>query len=125
MIRTTWGLCVLTAGVTLAFLGRATDVQRDHRDTFASQDVYPLVPAEVSGVFANLSRVPKESAWTLYNAIGRSVHQPVLHVTHISGATYSDAWKGKPTLPALQNGWARIASDLGAEGMGCVVQKTP
>ncbi|MBC8876272.1 MAG: hypothetical protein H8E44_43145 [Planctomycetes bacterium] len=110
---------------SLAFLRRAIEVQCAHRDAFASPDVHPLVPTEVSGVFANQFRTPKESVWTLYNANGRSVHQPVLQVEHMSGATYEDAWQGKPLLPAVQNGWARIATELGPKGIGCVVQKIP
>ena len=110
---------------SLAFLRRAIEVQCAHRDAFASHDVHPLVSTEVGGVFANLFRTPQENVWTLYNANGRSVHQAVLRVQHVPGATYEDAWNGKPLLPAVQDGWVRIASELGPKGIGCVVQRIP
>ena len=110
---------------SLAFLRRAIEVQCDHRDAFASHDVHPLVHTEVSGVFANLFRVSKKNVWTLYNANGRSVHQPVLRVKHVPGATYEDAWNGKPLLPAVPNGRVRIAPGLKPKGIGCVVQRLP
>jgi hypothetical protein len=100
-------------------------VQCAHRDAFASHDVQPLVDTEVSGVFANLFRAPKENVWTLYNANGRSVHRPVLRVGHVQGATYEDAWRGKPLTPDVRNGFAWIALDLEPKGVGCVVQRRP
>ena len=110
---------------SLAFLRRAIEVQCAHRAAFASRDVCPLVPTEVSGVFANLFQASKENVWTLYNANGRSVHQPVLRVKHTSGATYEDAWEKKLLRPAIQDGWARVSPGLGPKGIGCVVQSLP
>ncbi|MCX6910783.1 MAG: DUF6259 domain-containing protein [Verrucomicrobia bacterium] len=110
---------------SLAFLKRAIEVQCAHRAAFASHDVVPLVPTEVSGVFANLFRAPKENVWTLYNANGRSVGKPVLRVKHVRGATYEDAWSGKPLTPAIRDGFASLALELEPKGIGCVAQRLP
>ncbi|MBI5684930.1 MAG: hypothetical protein HZC54_07605 [Verrucomicrobia bacterium] len=110
---------------SLAFLKRAIEVQCAHREAFASRDVVPFVPTEVSGVFANLFRAPKENVWTLYNANGRSVSKPVLRVKHVRGAKYEDAWNGKPLMPEMRDGFALLAPELEPKGIGCVVQRLP
>lgn len=110
---------------SLAFLRRAIRLQCVHREAFASHDVEPLVTTERSGVFANLFRVPKENVWTLYNANGRSSDKAVLRIRHVTGATYEDAWNGKPLAPAVDDGSARIAVELEPKGVGCVVQILP
>lgn len=110
---------------SLAFLKRAIEVQCAHRDAFASRDVEPLVPTEVNGVFANLFRAPKGNVWTLYNANGRSVSKPVLRVKHVRGATYEDAWSGKPLTPTIQDGFALVGPELEPKGIGCVAQRLP
>jgi len=98
-------------------------VQCAHREAFASHNVRPLVPTEVPGVFANLFMGPRENVWTLYNANGRSVRQPVLRVKHAAGATYEDAWNGTKLTPQVKDGVAAIAVELGPKAVGCVVQK--
>ena len=108
---------------SLAFLKRAIEVQCAHRDAFASHDVTPLVPTEISGVFANLFRAPKENVWTLYNANGRNVCQPALRVKHVRGATYENAWNGQPLSPEIQDGFALVGPELEPKGIGCVVQR--
>ena len=86
---------------SLAFLRRAVQLQCAHRAAFASRAVEPLVPTEVTGVFANCFRAPGETVWTLYNANGRSVRQPVLRVAHVAGAAYEDAWNSVALTPAI------------------------
>ena len=108
---------------SLAFMRRALHVQCGHREAFSSHNVRPLVPTEVSGVFANLFAAGRENVWTLYNANGRSVHKPVLQVKHIGSATYEDAWNGKPLTPDLVDGLAHVSLDLGPKAVGCVVQR--
>jgi Domain of unknown function (DUF6259) len=108
---------------SLAFLKRAIEVQCAHRDAFASHEVTPLVSTEVSGVFANLFHAPKENVWTLYNANGRNVRRPVLRVKHLRGATYEDAWSGKPLAPEIKDGFALVGPELEPKGVGCVVQR--
>ena len=66
-----------------------------------------------------------ETVWTLYNANGRSVHGGLLTVKHVPGATYEDAWSGKPLQPSITGGQAHLALDLGPKAVGCIVQKHP
>ena len=106
-----------------AFQKRAVLVQCAHREAFASHNVRPLVPTEVPGVFANLFMGPRENVWTLYNANGRSVRQPVLRVKHAAGATYEDAWNGTKLAPQVKDGVAAVAVELGPKAVGCVVQR--
>ena len=108
---------------SLAFLRRAIHVQHAHREAFASRDVEPLVPTEVSGVFANRFATPEESVWTLYNANGRSVQRRVLRVRHVEGASYRDAWNDAPLSPEIQNGYALVSLNLDPKGVGCLVQR--
>ena len=108
---------------SLAFLRRAVQVQCAHRETFASHDVRPLVPTEVVGVFANEFAGRKETAWTMYNANGRSVGKPVLRVRHVKGAHYEDAWKGERLAPEIKNSYAMVALELDPKGIGCLVQR--
>ncbi len=110
---------------SLAFLKQAVQVQCEHRAAFASHQVTPLVPTLQAGVFANLFSAPTERVWTLYNANGRGVRGGLLRVPHTAGARYADAWNGLPLQPAIRDGLAEIALDLGPKAIGCVVQMEP
>lgn len=110
---------------SLAFQKRAVQVQCAHREAFSSQNVAPLVPTEVVGVFANRFTAAKENVWTLYNANGRSVRRPVLRVKHVAGAQYEDAWAGRKLTPQIKDGTATLAVELMPKGIGCVVQTLP
>lgn len=110
---------------SLAFLRRAVQVQCAHRETLASSEVEPLVPTEVSGVFANRFTGPRETVWTLYNANGRNVRGPVLRVKHVPGTVYEDAWNGSTQKAQLEEGYALVSLDLGPKGVGCLVQRKP
>jgi hypothetical protein len=107
----------------LAFQKRALGVLCAHREAFSSHDVEPLVRTEAPGVFANEFRAANETVWTLYNANGRSVHQPVLKVEHVRNATYEDAWTGQPIRPEVRGETALLAVELGPKAVGCVVQR--
>ncbi len=110
---------------SLAFQRRAVEVACAHRDAFSSHDVTPLVRTEQAGVFANSFAAAHETVWTLYNANGRSVHGALLTVKHVPGATYEDAWAGKPLQPSVTAGQAHLALDLGPKSIGCIVQTRP
>jgi hypothetical protein len=106
----------------MAFQRRAIEVLCAHRKAFASHSVEPLVRTELPGVFANEFRAPGETVWTLYNANGRTVRQPVLKVKHLPGATYENAWAGRAIEPEVRDGFALLAVDVGPKAVGCVVQ---
>jgi hypothetical protein len=108
---------------SIAFLRRLIAVQRAHRDAFASDEVSPLVPTLVPGVYANEFRTRPETVWTIYNANPRSVRSAVLRVPHRAGARYLDAWAGRPLHPVVRGGEAFLAVELGPKGLGCIVQR--
>ena len=110
---------------SLSFLKRAIEVQCAYREAFASHDVQPLVPTEVSGVFANVFRTQERNVWTLYNANGRSVRGTVLQTQHIPGASYRDAWHAAALNPEVRDGVARLPLELDPKGIGCIVQDLP
>jgi hypothetical protein len=109
----------------MAFQRRAVTVLCAHREAFSSESVEPLVNTGAPGVFANLFRGPRENVWTLYNANGHSARGPLLRVKHFAGASYEDAWLGKPLTPRIEAGQALIAVELGPKAVGCVVQRRP
>jgi len=109
----------------LAFQRRAIEVLSAHREAFTSSRVTPLVPTEQPGVFANRFETDGETVLTLYNANGRSVRGPVLHVPEAAGATYEDAWTGQPITPSLANGQVALPLELGPKAVGCIVQRLP
>jgi len=110
---------------SLSFLRQAVRLQCAHREAFASRAVEPLVPTEVTGVFANRFAAAREIVWTLYNANGRSERRPVLRVPHVAGATYEDAWNSLALTPAIDGDTARVSLELGPKAIGCLVQRRP
>jgi len=107
----------------MAFQRCAVEALCAHREAFSSHNVEPLVRTELPGVFANAFTATRETVWTLYNANGHSIHAPCLRVKHVPGATYENAWEGKPLQPQIKDGFALIAVDLGPKAIGCVLQK--
>ena len=107
----------------MAFQRRAIEVQTAHRAAFSSDDVTPLVATLVPGVFANRFRTPTETVWTLYNATGRTVREPVLSVPQTAGASYLDGWRETPLSPTVKGGQVLLAVPLGPKGIGCVVAR--
>ena len=85
-------------------------VMRDNRECFAGDDVEPLVPTLLSGLYANRFSSSAGSAsktcWTIYNTNYRTVAAEVIAVKHVDGAQYRDELTGQP----LQ---LRIARRLG------------
>jgi hypothetical protein len=108
-----------------AFQRQALQVLCAHREAFSSEQVEPLVPTAVAGVFANRFSAAKETVWTLYNANGRTVRGALLRVPQVAGATYEDAWNGTPLSPVVSGGFASLPLELGPKGIGCVVQSWP
>lgn len=109
----------------MALQRRAVQVLCEHREAFASREVEPLVPTAVSGVFANRFTAPRETVWTLYNANGRTVRGVILRVPHLPGATYHNAWSPAALTPAVADGVAAVALELGPQAVGCLVQTKP
>ncbi len=109
----------------MAFQRRAVEVLCALREAFASDDVEPLVPTLVPGVFANRFRTPRTCVWTLYNSNSRSVRGPLLRVPHVERATYRDAWRDQALQPAIEAGQALVGTELGPKAVGCVVQQRP
>jgi len=96
-----------------------------HREAFSSDDVEPLVPTLVPGVFANRFTSQSETVWTLYNANGRTVRGALLEVPHVERAKYEDAWNGSELVPALTGAVAVLSLELGPQEIGCIVQTRP
>jgi len=105
----------------MALQRRAIEVLCAHREAFASHDVTPLIATEKAGVFANAFRAGDETVYTLYNANGRAVRGPVLRLPHRDGASYEDAWSGRPLTPDIGDGHALVSLELPPKGLGCVV----
>jgi hypothetical protein len=105
------------------WMGRGIEVQRQYADCFGSRDVAMLTPTLRDGVYANRFAGDGRTAWTVYNARFRTVRGEVLAIEHIDGATYVDAWHGRPLHPRIENGRALIEMEIGPQACGCVVRQ--
>jgi len=94
---------------------------RAHRDAFASDDVTPLVPTLMGGVFAHRFAAKRKVVYTLWNTRHRTSRGPVLTLPHRAGARYFDAWNGKPLLPTRTGDSDVIALSIGPRDVGCIV----
>ncbi|MFW6162023.1 MAG: DUF6259 domain-containing protein [Planctomycetota bacterium] len=106
-----------------AFYRRAFAVLHAHQDAFTSTEVEPLVRTEVPHLFANRFAAPGKTVWTLFNATYRTVRGTLLVVPHRAGATYRDAWNGRPLAATVRDGRAALALEIGPRSVGCVTQR--
>ena len=78
-------------------------VMRDNRECFAGDQVKPLVPTLLTGLYANQfgqrNDVVGKTCWTVYNTRYRTVHAEVMAVEHAEGAQYLNELTGQP-LPS-------------------------
>ena len=109
----------------LEFQRRAVQVLCAHREAFSSDDVEPLVPTLLPGVFANRFASHNETIWTVYNANGRTVRGQLLEVAHSDGSKYRDAWNDADLTPSIDGAAATLSLELGPKSVGCIVQTGP
>jgi len=107
---------------TLQAIRKCMGLLREHRAAFTSDDVEPLVPTLVGGVFANRFRAPDETVWTLYNANPLTVRGPVLSVRHEPRARYLDLWNARELEPRVADGEAVISLEIGPHDVGMVAR---
>ena len=115
--------CLLTDDHSRAFYRNAFRVQHTHADAFTSTDVEPLVGTEVPHLFANRFSTPEKTVWTLLNANYRTLRGKLMRVAHRPGATYADAWTGRPVAVETHGGTAELSFQIGPRSVGCIVQE--
>jgi hypothetical protein len=128
-IRDQWFAPEVRAQITLN-----RRVMRENRACFAGDDVQPLVPTLLSGLYANrfASRadVAGKTCWTIYNTNYRTVSDEVIAVKHADGAQYRDEMTGQPIQARVDAGLAYlmlsiaprevvVVSQSGATGKTC------
>jgi len=107
---------------TLRAIRKCMGLLREHREAITSDDVEPLVPTLVGGVFANRFRGTSETVWTLYNVNPVTVRGPVLSVRHEPGARYFDLWAGREVHPRVSDGRAILSLTIGPHDVGMVAR---
>lgn len=103
-------------------LNRGYDIKKEYTDCFNSPNPRPLVDTAARGIVANLFPGKNRQLWTFFNARPKTYAGTVIEVPHREGATYRDAWNGRPLSPAIENGLARIVLSIDPQQLGCVVQ---
>ena len=106
-------------------LARVIRLQRTFADCFDSTAPETLVPTSRRRVFANRFPGNRRTVWTLFNGRYRTVRGDLLHVPHIPGSTYRDAWNDRPLSPRIEGDKAVIELELPPQGIGCIVQSAP
>ena len=102
-------------------LRKTQAIRKDYLDAFTAEDVAPLVPTLVEGVYANRFRSERHTVWTLYNSTDEPVSGAVLSVPHREGAKYFDAWNQAKLVPDIREGWATLSVDIESREVSCIV----
>jgi len=113
----------LYAGSNLDLIRNALRLQTKYADCFTSDHPTMEVPTEKWEVHANEFPGKGRTAWTLYNARYTTVSGLTLKVPHVAGATYLDAWNGRPLKPVIAGKTATVSLRLEPQALGCVVQE--
>ncbi len=83
-----------------AEIARNRKVMRENEDCFACDNVQPLMPTLVDGIYANQfgppADAPVKACWTIYNTMYRTVCDELIAVPHTEGTSYWDAISGRP-----------------------------
>ena len=106
---------------TRAAVRKCYAILRKHRDALATDSPVPLVETLAGSVFANAFPAGGKTVYTLYNARHRTFRGPVLRLAPRQGATYYDAWHGRPIRPRRDAGHDVLSLDLGPMDVGCIV----
>lgn len=97
-------------------------ILHENADAFASDDVEPLVPTEMPGVFANRFAAEKKVVWTLYNANYRTVRGTLLRVNHVPNAKYVNLWDESSVDTRIHDDSATLSVQMGPREVGCIAQ---
>ena len=92
-------------------------VLRENRECFAGDDVEPLVPTLLSGLYANRFHAGADSGagktcWTVYNTNYRTVSAEVMAVQHHGAATYRNEVTGELLAPRVSDGQAFLTLQI-------------
>jgi hypothetical protein len=96
-------------------------VLREHRDAFAGDRAEPLAPTLAGGIYANVFRGARETAYAILNARPETYRGEVIAVAHRPGMRYFDAFAQREIKPRIIAGQARLSLTIAPEGVGCIV----
>lgn len=96
-------------------------VLKDNNDVLHGGDVEPLVPTLKTLVYANRFGSGAKTLWTLYNATGHTVNEPLLAVDVRDGQHVVDLLGGEE-LSTQTPGPLRVSRWLPRGGVACIVR---
>ena len=105
----------------LEFTVRAYKLKKEYADCFTSNDVATMVETLSPAICANRFSGSERTLYTIYNRAYTTFRGKALRVKHTEGAVYYDAWNGKELTVEINDGYADIFLDIGAQEMGCIV----
>jgi hypothetical protein len=107
---------------SLPLIRKMSKILHEHQEAFLTATPHPYVDTERHEVYCNEFPGETETVWAFWNGRYRTVRGPLLTVTHVPGARYTDLWNGGELSPTIENGAAVIATTLGPRGIGAVSQ---
>jgi len=108
---------------TRAAIRRCYRLLHEHRDAFTTDRPTPLVPTLLGGVYANAFPTRHKTVYTLYTSRHRTVRGGLISLPWDEGASYEDAWNGRPATVTRQGDRAVITLELGPRDVGCLVAR--
>lgn len=100
------------------------NILHQYKDAFSSSEPEPLVPTMKSRLYANKFPSENITVWTIFNRSESNFDgEEIISVDHSKGATYYDSWNDYPLNPRIENDKAYLKVKVGANNIGCIVQK--
>lgn len=106
------------------FVSKGLGILQKYSDVFASDDVEPLIPSAVPGIFINQFKNDKGTTiWTVYNSNYRTIRGQIFKVKHVPESIYTDVWNWKDVSIEIKDGIAGLNFEIGPRETGCIVRK--
>jgi formylglycine-generating enzyme required for sulfatase activity len=108
-----------------ALLRSLLPIQRRYQRLFSAGQWTPLVETQTPGVYASQWEYGGLRLWTLVNRGENTARGGLLDVPHVDQTQYFDLIAGQALAPALADGVARLAGEIGPRGIGALLAGPP
>ena len=102
------------------FTCKAYGIKKKYADCFSSDSPEMLIETKSPAICMNKFPGDGRTVFTVYNRAYRTYRGAALTVPHVEGARYYDVWGDRELDVKIEDGYAEIYLEIGAQDIGCI-----
>ena len=102
------------------FTCKAFGLKKKYADCFSSDNPETMVDTLSPAICANKFPGKNRTVYTIYNRAYTTYRGKILHIPHVEGAKYYDAWNDEELKVEIKDGYADIYLTIHGQSIGCI-----